>query len=403
MKKLLQINVVANWGSTGKITENIGKFAMAQGWESYIAYGRGEPESASQLLRVGNNMDMYTHIMQSRLLDNHGLASKHATQKFIEDVKRIRPDVIDLHNIHGYYLNYKLFFEFLATLDIPVLWTMHDCWSMTGHCSHFDAIDCNKWQSECCDCPLKGEYPASLFMDASKRNFRLKKKLFTSVENITIVSVSRWLANIVQKSYMAKYPIRVINNGVDTELFKPRESNLRVKHGLENKFVLIGVASIWNEMKGFDDFIHLANQLSDDYRILLIGLTKKQIEKLPFNITGIERTENQFQLAEYYSMADVFVNPTYNDSFPTVNIEALACGTPIVTYKTGGSPEIISKDTGLVVGKGDLAGLKMAIEAVRNNDKRYYSVACRNRALKYFIKDEQFREYVDLYDELLCK
>ena len=403
MKKILQINVVANWGSTGKITENIGKFAMAQGWESHIAYGRGEPVSASKLLRVGNNVDMYTHVMQSMLLDNHGLASKHATQKFIEEVKRINPDVIHLHNIHGYYLNYKLFFEYLATLDIPVLWTFHDCWSMTGHCSHFDAIGCNKWQSECYDCPLKGEYPASLLMDASKRNFRLKKKLFTSVKNMTIVSVSRWLADIVGHSYMAKYPIRVINNGVDTEVFKPRESALRAKHGLENKFVLLGVASTWNEMKGFDDFIRLANRLPDDYRILLIGLTRKQIEKLPSNIIGIERTENQIQLAEYYSIADVFVIPTYNDSFPTVNMEALACGTPVVTYKTGGSPEIISDETGLVVEKGDVAGLKMAVETIKNNDKQYYSAACRERALKCFNKDDRFREYVDLYDELMHK
>ena len=232
MPKLLQVNVVANSGSTGKIAENIGKLAIKNGWECYIAYGRGKPKSSSHLIRIGNNWDMYMHGIQSRLFDNHGLASVGATRRFIEEIEGLKPDVIHLHNIHGYYLNYKLLFEYLATINTPVVWTFHDCWSMTGHCSHFDATGCNRWQSECYDCPLKGEYPASMFMDASKRNFRLKKRLFSSVKDMTIVAVSQWLADIVEKSYMADYPIRVINNGVDVEVFQPRTSELRKKHGL---------------------------------------------------------------------------------------------------------------------------------------------------------------------------
>ena len=403
MKKLLQINVVANIGSTGRIAENIGKLAISQGWESYIAYGRGEPKSASKLIRVGSDSDMYIHALQSRLLDNHGLASVAATKRFVEEIKRINPDVIHLHNIHGYYLNYKILFEYLATIDTPVVWTLHDCWAFTGHCSHFDAIGCDKWRTGCFSCPLKGEYPVSKLMDASKRNYALKKRLFTSVPNLTFVPVSRWLADLVGESFLGKYPVQVINNGIDTEVFQQRESDLRKKHGIENKFVLVGVAGVWDAMKGLEDFIKLSSMLPDDCVIIMIGLTKKQIEGLPKNIIGIERTENQTQLAEYYSIADVYVNPTYNDSFPTVNLEALACGTPVITYKTGGSPESVTKDTGLVMNKGDVDNLLSAIETIRRNGKQHYSAACRQRAVEFYNKDDKFREYIRLYNELVTK
>ena len=400
MKKLLQINVVANSGSTGRIAENIGKLAISQGWESYIAYGRGNPKSASELLRIGTNCDMYMHGLQSRLLDNHGLASVGATKKFVEEIKRISPDVIHLHNIHGYYLNYKILFEYLSTIDTPVVWTLHDCWAFTGHCSHFDAIGCKKWQTGCFSCPLKGEYPASKFVDASARNYALKKRLFASVPNLTIVPVSRWLAGLVGRSFLGEYPIRVINNGIDTEVFQQRESALRQKHNIEGKFVLVGVAGVWDAMKGFNDFVELSRMLPDDCVIIMIGLTKKQIDILPKNIIGIERTESQAQLAEYYSMADVYVNPTYNDSFPTVNLEALACGTPVVTYRTGGSPESLSEATGLVVEKGDRHGLLSAIETIKSNGKQHYSAACRQRAVECYYKDDKFNEYINLYNSL---
>lgn len=403
MKKLLQINVVANIGSTGRIAENIGKLAISQGWESYIAYGRGEPKSASKLIRVGSDSDMYMHALQSRLLDNHGLASVAATKRFVEEIKRINPDVIHLHNIHGYYLNYKILFEYLATIDTPVVWTLHDCWAFTGHCSHFDAIGCDKWRTGCFSCPLKGEYPVSKLMDASKRNYALKKRLFTSVPNLTFAPVSRWLADLVGESFLGKYPVQVINNGIDTEVFQQRQSDLRKKHGIENKFVLVGVAGVWDAMKGLEDFIKLSSMLPDDCVIIMIGLTKKQIEGLPKNIIGIERTENQTQLAEYYSIADVYVNPTYNDSFPTVNLEALACGTPVITYKTGGSPESVTEGTGLVVNKGDVDNLLYAIETIKRNGKLHYSAACRQRAVEFYNKDDKFREYIRLYNELVSK
>ena len=404
MKKLLQIDSCLGILSTGKITESIGRLASEDSWECYIAHGaRYVGKSQMNSIQVTSKLGEYFHYAKSLLFDAHGLGSACETRKLIEKIDKINPDIIHLHCIHGYYLNYKLLFEYLATINTPVVWTFHDCWSMTGHCSHFDAIGCNRWQSECYDCPLKGEYPASMFMDASKRNFRLKKRLFSSVKDMTIVAVSQWLADIVEKSYMADYPIRVINNGVDVEVFQPKTSELRKKHGFEDKFVLIGVASVWDEMKGFNDFIKLSRLLQDDCRIVLIGLTRKQIEVLPQNIIGIERTENQIQLAEYYSMADVFVNPTYNDSFPTVNMEALACGTPVITYRTGGSPEILSEETGIVVEKGNLVELKSAIETIKNNTKKHYSAACRKRAVEKYNKNDRFEEYIELYNELIYK
>ena len=403
MNKLLQINVVANSGSTGKIAENIGKLAISQGWESYIAYGRGNPTSASNLIPVGNKWDMYLHGIQSRLFDNHGLASKKATYKFIEEVKRINPDIIHLHNIHGYYLNYKMLFEYLSTTNTPVVWTLHDCWAFTGHCSHFDAIGCDKWRTGCFSCPLKGEYPVSKLMDASKRNYALKKRLFTSVPNLTFVPVSRWLADLVGESFLGKYPVQVINNGIDTEVFQQRQSDLRKKHGIENKFVLVGVAGVWDAMKGLEDFIKLSSMLPDDCVIIMIGLTKKQIEGLPKNIIGIERTENQTQLAEYYSIADVVMNLSYQETFGMTTVEGFGCGTPSVVYDRTASPELISQYTGIIVEAADMRGILSAIETIRRNGKQHYSTACRQRAVEFYNKDDKFREYIRLYNELVSK
>lgn len=401
MAVLLQINVVVNSGSTGKITEEVGTLAISQGWKSFIAYGRGKPKSNSQLLKIGNNWDMYIHGIQTRFLDNHGLSSVNATKKLIEEIKCIKPDIIHLHNIHGYYVNYEILFNFLATLDTPIVWTLHDCWSMTGHCSHFDAIGCNKWQNVCYDCPLKKDYPTSFLMDSSKRNFKLKKKLFSSVKNMTIVSVSRWLANIVKKSYLTRYPVKIINNGIDLDVFKPRNSELRSKHNINGKFVLIGVATVWNSMKGFDDFISLAHRLPEDCCIILIGLTKKQKKKLPNNIIGIARTENQVQLAEYYSMADVVMNLSYQETFGMTTIEGFACGTPGIVYDRTASPELISEETGVIVKAANISEVLDAVEKIKCNTKKYYSEACRERAIRLYDKKERYREYMKLYNELL--
>ncbi len=398
--KILQINSVANWGSTGHIAEQIGIAVINKGWESCISYGRYCNDSQSQLIKIGKCIDFISHILKSALLDAHGLGSHIATKRLITQIKNISPDIIHLHNIHGYYINYKLLFEYFASINIPIVWTLHDCWSMTGHCAHFDAIGCNLWKKGCYDCPLKNDYPKSILLDRSKRNYTLKKSLFTSVKNMTIIPVSNWLGNIVKESYLKEYPCRVINNGIDLLLFAPQQTCMRAHLGIDSKkMVLLGVATSWKNEKGLQELIRLS--ANPEYQVVMVGVSNKIRKYLPPEIISIERTNNQKELAEYYSMADVLVNATYNDSFPTVNIEALACGTPVVTYRTGGSPEALTSDTGIVVDKGDYNALVEAIEEIKTKGKSYYTMACRQRAVTFYNKNDAFERYIQLYNDLL--
>lgn len=402
MKTLLQINTVVNSGSTGRIAEEIGKLAIARGWQSYIAFGRNERPSQSRLIRIGNDWDMKWHGLQTRLFDKHGLSSKKATNKLIKQIEEIKPNIIHLHNIHGYYLNIEILFRHLKQANIPVVWTLHDCWPITGHCVYFDFVGCDKWKTHCYDCKQKAIYPASYFLDRSKLNHQLKKELFSSLENLTLIPVSEWLANIMRDSFLNEKNLIVIHNGINTDIFRPiHENTIRDKYKLANKFVILGIASIWSLRKGFNDFIELYKKLDSSYQIILVGLTKKQIKILPSGIIGIERTENVNELAELYSVSDVFVNPTYEDNFPTTNLESMACGTPVITYRTGGSPESINENTGIIIEKGNVEGLILAIEKIKENGKTFYSKACVKRAKQLYIDEDRYQEYLNLYEHLL--
>lgn len=398
--KVLQINSTLNWGSTGRIAEDIGKTIIKERGESYIAYGRYANPTQSESIRIGNKWDIFYHVLQTRLFDKHGLASKKATRILIEIIKEINPDIIHLHNIHGYYLNYPVLFEYLSSLNIPIVWTLHDCWAFTGHCSHYMSVACNRWQSHCHHCFLKKDYPLSILFDRSENNYEEKKAYFSSVNNLTLVPVSDWLCGEIKKSFFKNKTCRVIHNGIDTNTFTPVDS-LKKKLQLQDKFLVLGVCSVWIDKKGFPDFIKLREKLSDDYIIILIGLTKKQIKSLPQGIIGIERTNSVQELASYYSSADVFFNPTWEDNFPTTNIEALACGTPVITYWTGGSPEAIDEQTGFVVEQGDLEGTIKAIEQIKAVGKRAFTQACRERAVKNFNNKDRYAEYLQLYNEIL--
>lgn len=393
-KVLLQINVTANWGSTGKIAEQIGQCAIAHGWDSYIAYGRWYNPSQSHLIKIGNKLNMYQHYAEQRIFDNEGLCSCRATKKFIKRIDEIKPNVIQLHNIHDHYLNYRLLFEYLNKTDIKVVWTFHDCWAFTGHCFHFITKGCERWKSGCFDCPLQHEYPKTLF-DRSRKNYTMKKNLFGANNNLTIIACSEWIANFVRQSFLKDKPIYVINNGVDLNVFKDSESL-----GTNKKsFHVLAVSNVWNKDKGFDDILKLREILSNEYEITIVGVTKQQLNSLPQGIVGIERTQNVHELVALYSKADVFINPTYADNFPTVNLEALACGTPVITYRTGGSPEAIDEKTGIVVEQGDVNGLVEAIRMMKDNPLS--SVDCRKRAEDYFEKDKCFEKYIDLYNGLM--
>lgn len=394
MYKLLQINITANWGSTGKIAETIGLAAMNNGWDSYIAFGGSCNKSQSKLLRVGNRYNRYLHYIEQRISDNEGLCSRNATNRLIQQIKVIRPDIVQLHNIHDHYINYKFLFEYLNKTDIKVVWTFHDCWAFTGHCMHFVTANCYKWKTGCFDCPLKNEYPKSL-LDKSKRNYDLKKRMFDGCNNLTIVPCSDWMANFVRQSFLKDKRIEVIKNGVDLNVFKP------IRKDDKNFYSVLAVSSVWHKEKGLFDIFKIKNLLPENYQITIVGLSAKQIDKLPSGIIGIQRTQNVQELVTLYSDADVLINPTYADTFPTINLEALACGTPVITYKTGGSPEAIDDKTGVAVEQGDLNGMAKAIETICGKDRQEFAIACRERAMNLFDKNKCFEKYIELYNSLI--
>ena len=407
MKKLLQINPVLRTNtSTGRIVQEIGELAIKEGWDSYVVYSGGRDglkPCKSKLIPVGGKADVAFHGLWTRLTDRHGLASWSATRRFIDEIKALQPDIIHIHNIHGYFLNYKILFDFLAQSDIPVVWTVHDCWLYTGHCYHYAAAGCYKWQSLCEDCPQKFEFPASYLVDRSRQNFLDKKEAFTSVPNMTIVTVSEWMKNEMSNSFLKNCQFQVIHNGIDLNVFsvQDNEQGVRQRYGLGDKRIILGLASIWSKEKGWDDFIEMAKMLNDNELIVLVGVSEKQQEQLPSNIVGIRRTENVQQLAELYSAADVFVNPTWQDNYPTVNLEAIACGTPVVTYRTGGSVEAITDSTGMIVEQGDVEGLLSAAREIMQRGTQFFKDSCRKFALENFDKEERYNDYLKLYDKLL--
>ena len=400
--RILQINITANWGSHGKIAEGIGLLIMQEGWESHIAYGRWWNPSLSQLHHIGSNFDEAVHLVSSRILDNHGLMSKQATKRLIAYIKELRPDIIHLHNIHGYYLHYPILFRYLAKSRTPVVWTLHDCWPFTGHCAHYMFANCHQWESHCQKCPLKTNYPRSIFLDRSFHNFEKKRQSFLSLDNIVLVPVSKWLEDDLRKSFFANKNIQRIYNGIDTSLFRPSNNGkvIRDKYHLpQDNRIILGVASNWYR-KGLDDFIQLHALLDSHYSIVVVGLKEKEMKQLPAGIIGLKRTENRQELIDLYSSANVYFNPTWEDNFPTTNLEALACGTPVVTYHTGGSPESIDYQTGFVVEKGDLKAAIICMESICQRGPKYYQAKCRQRVVDNFNNNQRFNDYIQLYKKL---
>jgi len=399
--KVLQINTTANSGSHGRIAEEIGRLLIEQGHESFIAYGRTSNNSRSELIKIGSRVDHAMHLVRTRIFDLHGFGSINATELLISKVKELNPDIIHLHNLHGYYLNIEVLFKYLRVFNKPVIWTFHDCWPFTGHCCFFDADSCPKWQIGCFDCPSTHNYPKSWMIDNSRMNYRRKKEIFMGVKNMVLVSPSEWLAGHLRNSFLSSYDIRVINNGVDLQKFRPVDSEeIRTKYGLKKNYVL-GVASIWSNRKGLSDFISLRKILEPEIEIVMVGLTKSQAKQLPSGMKSVSRTENTDELAAIYSGAKVFINPTHIDNFPSVNIEALACGTPVITYNTGGSPESVGIETGIVVEKSNIKELHNSIRLVINSKELYNPARCHDQALMKFSASERFGDYLNLYNKRL--
>ena len=398
--KLLQINTNMNTRSTGKIVCQISKMCVDNGDESYIAFSGKYPENRNiaNTFRIGSKLDFYWHALVTRIFDRHGFGSTRSTIKLLKQIDYIKPDIIHLHNLHGYYINIETLFNYLAFTNIPIVWTMHDCWPFTGHCSHFEYVKCQKWEKACHSCPQRSLYPASLIVDNSKENFLKKKKLFNSVNKMTIVPVSRWLDNQIKYSYLNGFNSRVIRNGIDLEVFKPSESKAFItEYNLQNKFIILGVASSWTERKGFFEFIKLRELLGEEFAIVLVGVNIKLQKKLPKNIISITRTSNQI-----YSCSDLLLNLTFEDTYPSTNLESIACGTPVVTYKTGGSPESIFEGGGYVVNQGDIETVKNLIEDMKNGVlPRISKKTLVDIAHKKFNKDNNFIHYLQLYKEIL--
>lgn len=405
MPKLFQINSVVNIGSTGRITEQIGSFIINKGWESYIAYGRVACSSTSKLIKVGDKWGQKLHGLHTRILDRHGLASACATYQLVKEIQSHNPDIIHLHNIHGYYLNYKILFDFLAEQSTPIVWTLHDCWAFTGHCTHFSDINCLKWQTHCFECPKKRNYPESLFLDNSYNNFEYKKKYFNKLSNLTLVTVSHWLASMVNQSFLSKHPLQVIHNGVGIHDFYPKADTveLNAKYGFNNRKVLLAVATSWSKNKGWEDYIKLAELLPAEYVIVLVGVTKKQNALLPPDIIGIERTESLQELARLYSHAEVLLNLSYQETFGMTTIEASACGTPTIVYNVTASPELVTEETGAIVESGNIPGVMKAIEEIVSKGKQCYIQACRQLVLNNFNMDDRYKDYYNLYNSILSK
>lgn len=390
MPTLLQINITANWGSTGKIAEAIGNSAINDGWESYIAYGRCSNPSSSKLLKVGTIIDTCIHYAYNRLFDMEGLSSICATKALIKKISDIKPDIIQLHNIHDHFLNYKILFEYLNKTNIKVVWTFHDCWAFTGHCYHFVIQNCMKWQTECNQCIARNK-----LTDRSRENFLLKKSLFASNNNLSIVACSEWMANFVRESFLKNKCIQVIHNGIDLDTFKVMPEVKRK----DGKFRIIAVSNVWLQYKGIYDIFKLRELLPREYEITIVGLSKEQLKNLHPGICGIQCTQNVKELVMLYNQSDVLINPTYADTFPSVNLEALACGIPVITYNTGGSPESIDEKTGIVIEQGNIGAMANAIKQIKT--KPLSVTDCRKRAEEYFNKDKCFAKYIKLYEDLI--
>ena len=388
--RIAQINATCGAGSTGKICISVSELLSENGVENYIFYSSGSSDYPLGR-KYANEIAIKMQTLVSRIFGNYGFEAKIATKKLINKLEKINPDVIHIHNIHSHNCNLEILFKYIKKKNIKVYWTFHDCWTFTGYCTHFDMIGCEKWKTECNNCVQYRYF--SWFFDRSKYLFNKKKQLVLGI-NLTIITPSEWMAGLVKQSFLKDYPIKVINNGIDLNIFKPTKSNFREKYNLKDKYIILGVAFGWGKRKGLDIFIELSKRLDNSYQIVLVGTDDNVDKELPQKIISIHRTQNQNELAEIYTAADLFVNPTREENYPTVNMEAIACGTPVVTFNTGGSPEMLDSTCGTVVEKNDIDGIYNEIKRVCETHP-YSKDDCLKRAER-FDKNLRFTEYLNL-------
>ena len=397
-KKLIQINTVCN-ASTGRIMGDIQREAIRQGYDTFSFVGRRKPFPDIPCEKFGNFFSFWGHVVMNTVFDRQGYGSYFSTKKLIRRLREDQPDIIHLHNLHGYYLYLPALFRYLKQeFTGQIFWTFHDCWPFTGHCPYFTMIGCNKWEEKCYACPNKRSYPISLFFDASTRNYKDKRRMFSGFSNLTIITPSAWMEKLVKKSFMNQYPTEIISNGIDLSIFTyTKDSSIYAKYNIpRNKKVLLGVANIWDQRKGLDDFLALSKEISDEYRIILVGLSKSQIRKLPRNVIGIVRTENQRELVALYSLAEIFVNPSLEESFSLVTVEAIACGTPVIVLDTSAVKELVTTENGIVLHKHgtqeylaairEIEGLQLQRKEISRTAEKYDNCKTAERVVDLYRK-----------------
>lgn len=400
MPKLLQINIVSNTLSTGKVVENISKVAQNRGWDTCVCYGRKALPGINKEYHIGSRIESAFHYLENRIFDNEGLASRWATYRLIRFIHRNQPDIIHLHNIHDHYINYRILFEYLNSCSVPIVWTLHDFWAITGHCHHFVDVNCELWKNGCHDCPLQHGTVNSM-IDRSQRNYELKKEYFSSCKNLTVVPVSFWVYDIVKQSFLKNKHIEVIPNGIDLESFKTSVQSEPILPS--DKFVILGVASIWEYggMKGLDDYLKLSSLLNEDEIIVLVGMSKAMIKKMPKNVVGLERVNDRRRLISLYSRADVLLSLSRAETFGLTVIEANACGTPAIVYDNTAQPFLVKPTTGFVANDKDVLDVYNKIQIIKTNGKAHYSIACQKHVKLYYDFSANYNKYVNLYEDLI--
>ena len=395
--KIVQINCVYGTASTGRIVKGIEECARASGLECIAAYSQGTADDR-EAFRFGSIVEQKVHALLSRLTGLQGYFSYFGTRELLKKLDNMKPDVVHLHNLHSNNINLKMLLHYLAKHNITTILTLHDCWFFTGKCCHFTMAGCEGWKTGCNNCPNLKEDNKSLFFDRSGKMQRDKQKWFANIPHLFVVGVSEWVTELAKESAVLSgaEKFQVIHNGIDLEAFQPRDSDLRQKLGLEGQFIALGLAMGMSRRKGSYDFFKMAEMLPEGVTLVLAGLTQEQIKSLPGNIIGINRTNDVTQLSKVYSMADVFLNPSYEDTFGLVNAEALACGTPVITYRTGGCTEIVDETCGIVVECGDTLAMLAAVEHMK--EEIFPAAACRKRA-QMFAQQERYHDYVTLYQE----
>ena len=395
-RKLAQINTVSNT-STGKIMGDIQREAERQGYETISFVGRRKPFKDINCVKFGNGVSFWIHVVINTIFDKQGHGSYWPTKRLIERLRQENPDIIHLHNLHGYYLNIPLLFHYLSEeFEGTVFWTLHDCWPITGHCAYFTMSKCEKWKQACCHCPNKKKYPISLFLDASASNFEEKKRLFGGIKNLTVLVPSRWMKELVKDSFLKDKKVIITPNGIDLAIFRyTNNSDILKKYQISpDKKILLGVANIWDTRKGLDDFLQLAQKIDDDHQIVLVGLNRRQIRTMPQNIIGITRTESQTELAALYSAAEIFINPSREESFSLVTVEAFACGTPVIVLGSSAVGELVTEQNGIVLESNGVQDYLHAIEEIEGKGFSRDKVA---KCAEKYDRNKTAADIVNLY------